>query len=176
MDTRRLQAQRGLEMPELSANDRRLKAYHIARDKAEDTPAGQFELAQWCAKRGLEDQERAHLTRVLEIDPNHAEARERLGFRRVDGVWLSDEEVEAARVRGRDAMKAFAKWRPKIERIRQGLHQRSLARQDAARKQLREITDPAAIPALEQVLSGDSAELALAVIKTIAKFEIGKYL
>ena len=63
------------EVAALAAGDLRLAAYRRQRETTSDTIEGQLALAQWCAKRRLTDQRRAHLTAVLQIDPNHAKAR-----------------------------------------------------------------------------------------------------
>ena len=60
----------------------------------------------------------------------------------------------------------LATWLPRLERIRQGLRQRSLLKREAAAKQLTAINDPSAIPALEQ-LAGDSDEAAALVVQAL---------
>ena len=61
---------------------------------------GQIGLARWCSKHKLEDQARAHLTRVLEFDPDQAEARQHLGFRLVNGTWVDERDMAEARTFG----------------------------------------------------------------------------
>jgi hypothetical protein len=62
-----------------------------------DTAAAQWELAQWCRDHKLTVQRHAHLRRVIELDPNHAEARRALGYHRVDGQWITYDEIMAKR-------------------------------------------------------------------------------
>ena len=62
-----------------------------------DTAAGQWELAQWCREHKLTAQRQVHLRRVIELDPNHVEARRALGYSQVDGRWATQEEVMKAR-------------------------------------------------------------------------------
>jgi len=81
------------QLPNIVADDTRYAAYRIARERAAETVEDQLALADWCSRRKLADQERVHLTRVLDLQPNHAEARRRLGFRRTDGAWLSAQEI-----------------------------------------------------------------------------------
>ena len=38
-----------------------------------------------------------HLERILELNPNHAEARAALGFHKKDGQWMNRDDVMAAR-------------------------------------------------------------------------------
>ena len=62
-----------------------------------DTVAGQWELAQWCRDHKLTVQRQVHLRRVIELDPNHAEARRILGYHQVDGQWVTYDEVMTKR-------------------------------------------------------------------------------
>jgi tetratricopeptide (TPR) repeat protein len=137
--------------------DRRLIEYRNTRDGYPDTVAGQLDLAHWCARNGLHDQKRAHLTRLLEINPNHTEARRELGFRWVDGVWLSAEEIARSSRRAELAEHSLEVWSPKLLKLRDTLERRNLRQRELAVERLQEIKDPTAIPALEAVF-GDYSE------------------
>ncbi len=92
---------------------------------------GHLQLAAWCADRGLDQQAKAHLLRVVSFDPNHAIARARLGHKRVGGVWLTAEELRAGQQRQQKLREGLARWRPKVEaadRIDSHEASRSLAR------------------------------------------------
>ena len=54
-------------------------------------------LAEWASMRGLSAQSRAAYKKVLAVAPDDAEAREALGFVKVDGRWLTEEESYRAR-------------------------------------------------------------------------------
>ena len=54
-------------------------------------------LAQWAATKGLQVQSRAAYQRVVALEPDDPEAREALGFVKVDGRWLTEEESYRAR-------------------------------------------------------------------------------
>ncbi len=156
------------ELPGITADDTRYAAYRFAREKAGETVAGQLNLANWCSRRKLVDQERAHLTRVLDLEPNHAEARRRLGFRRIDGTWLSAKEIAEANERARKAAAATKEWAPKLVAIRDGLLQESRHRRDAARKRLLAIDDPDAVTAIESVFCRHSEEMAEYGVRVLA--------
>ena len=96
-DSKRKEWLRWDEVQQLAAKDDRLAAYRQAHEKYPETIDGQIGLARWCSKHKLDDQARAHLTRVLEFDPNHAEARQRLGFRSVNGTWVDERDIAEAR-------------------------------------------------------------------------------
>ena len=51
-------------------------------------------LARWCDEKGLDrDRDRLYW-RVLEVLPNHAKARETLGFRKLGALWLTEEDYQ----------------------------------------------------------------------------------
>ncbi len=54
---------------------------------------GAFLLGDWARRRGFEAGKRRGLERALAIDPDHARAREALGFVRVDGSWMTREQA-----------------------------------------------------------------------------------
>jgi Tfp pilus assembly protein PilF len=156
---------------EQANEDRRLAEYRKIRDDYPDTVEGQLELAGWCSRRGLEDQKRAHLTKVLELNPNHAGARRELGFRWVEGVWLSAEERQASAERADQAAESLTDWSPKLIKLREALDRRSLRHREIALERLKEIKDPAAIPALESVLGAHSEDAALALVDVLGQIE-----
>ncbi len=159
------------QLAELLADDRRVAEYRRRREETPATVEGQMELARWCAMHSLPDRARAHLTALLEIDPDHAEARRLLGYRQVDGVWLSEEEIREAGIRAQQTAAALRQWRPKLEAIRQGLEDRDPRKRERAHAQLEAVDDPAAVPALEMVLSMRDEPKALLAVGAMAKFE-----
>jgi len=74
---------------------------------APDTPEGQWQLAEWCRQQSLFDERRAHLQRVIELDPNHNYARRALGFAFLDGQWIT--QADFRRQEGYELYKG--KWR-----------------------------------------------------------------
>jgi len=156
------------DVPKLRAEDARFSDYERRRMAATDTVADQLELATWCRKRKLADQERAHLTRVIELEPNHSEARTRLGFRRIDGRWVSAAEILAARERSVQMRKDFARWQPKLIELRRTLLRSEGSRLQFTQNQVRSINDPSAIPALELVLGTANEMCAGLVVDTLS--------
>ena len=68
----------------------------------------------------LADQERAHLMRVIDLSPDHAAARQRLGFVRQGGNWISQQEITRERDEEAQRREQLATWRPKLKSIREG--------------------------------------------------------
>jgi hypothetical protein len=147
------------EVPAAAKSDGRLETYRSNRSKCLETADAQLELARWCLKRNLTEQARAHLTKVLELKEDHAEARHLLGQRLVAGNWLTEGEIAEAQAQAKNDMAAFQKWRPKLEKIRTNLG-RGKRQSDAAREELMAIRDPQAAWAIEYVLCADGSEMA----------------
>lgn len=82
---------------------------------------GRLQLAAYCREHGLPATERALLQEVLELEPNHAQARRLLGYERDGSGWVSRSQQQQ---QARAAEEAA--W---LER------QRALARADAERAQ-----------------------------------------
>ncbi len=62
----------------------REKAAALGADDAD----GHFQLAQWCQMRGLQEQARTELLKVIEIDPEHTQTRALLGHVKIDEEWM----------------------------------------------------------------------------------------
>lgn len=54
-------------------------------------------LGQWASMKGLQNQSRLAYEKVLAVAPDDAEARRALGFVKLDGRWLTEEESYRAR-------------------------------------------------------------------------------
>jgi hypothetical protein len=152
--------------------DERLAVYRRLREKYRETVEDQLALAAWCKKAGLQDQWRAHLGNVLALNPDHAEARGLLGYQRVDGVWLTPQEIAGANVRAAAAIAALKQWKPKLLAIRNGLQNSNPNRREVARKRLAAVQDAAAVPSLELVFCGDSEPMGLVGVNHFAEMSV----
>lgn len=81
------------------------------------------EVASWARANGLGRRADDLLNRVLQIDPDHAEARKSLGYERFEGRWLIGDALLVAR----GLVLVDGKWIPKEEA------QRVLERQESAK-------------------------------------------
>jgi len=157
------------EAPQVAGANLRLIAYRKLRERTTNDLVGQQSLARHCREKGLTDEARAHWTRVLALDADHEEARAELGFRRINGTWLTQQELDAAAPRLKAATQSLARWKGKLEAIRDGLASESAARQATAREKLRSVSDPAAIVPLEVILATHSVRPALAAVETLGQ-------
>jgi hypothetical protein len=137
--------------------------YERIRPTYADTAAAQWELAQWCREHKLKAQRETHLRRVIELDPNHVEARHALGYSQVEGQWTTPKEVMTkqgyVRRNGKwmtaqeievenkkqEQKAAQLKWLNDIKRWRGWL---GGVRDDKARENIRAIDNPDAVKGL----------------------------
>jgi hypothetical protein len=161
--------------------------YERIRPTYADTAAGQWDLAEWCRQHKLKTQRDVHLRRVIELEPNHAEARHALGYSQLDGRWTTRDEVMIQRgyqkykgkwklpqeiellegKRKQDA--AQQEWFQKVKRWRNWL---GTDRDQQAVDNIREISDPVAVKALTAGLRDDKLPAArLLYIEALAKID-----
>jgi hypothetical protein len=146
-----------------------VKAYREERAKRQRDPDGDKKLAEWCQSRDLVDQERIHWLRVLEANPDHKEARARLGYRLIDGRWYVPEEVRLAKEQTQDLKRRLLKWMPILKSLVKDCRARDMKRRSEAFQKLSEIRDPDAIPALEVAALQANDDLAPRLVRLIAE-------
>jgi hypothetical protein len=163
-------------LPSLLADPATMNEYRALRDKAPMTYRAQLELANWCRAHKLADQERAHLTAALELsdNPDDSGLRARLGQKSVGGVWMNDDDVRNEKQRQAAARKNLKAWRPAISRISKKLASTNDSVRQAARRQLLEINDPNALPALEAVFAESDLEASRLLVDALASFKTYK--
>ncbi|QDU94953.1 polymorphic toxin-type HINT domain-containing protein [Lignipirellula cremea] len=158
------------DLPATASKNRRLSAYLKIREEYSQTAGDQWKLANWCNERGLKEQERAHLSQVLTLDPENADARARLGFVRIDGAWVASEDLRASAETQNRGQANLAHWREEMQELISGLRNRSEHKRTAALKKLEAIDQLTAVPALEQMLARESEDSAALAVNLIAQF------
>lgn len=144
--------------------------YHRLATKAPNTVDAHWKLAQWCRERKLIDEYRDQLEQILELDPNHEEARRGLGYQHKNGEWMLREEIMAARglvlykgkyytpqhiellKQSKQERVADANWSNRLERWRRWLTGRRQDRSEEAFKEIQAIRDPEAAVAVVDLL------------------------
>ena len=167
------------------------RAYDRMLPRMPATSEGNWRMSQWCAKNKLADLEQFHLEEVLRLDPNHQDARKRLGYTNIDGRWVKPREhqkenreeqgyrmfagrwrveQEIALIERRERQeREIVKWRQNIRRWRGWLKGR---RADAALNEFRAINDPAAASVLADELKKESNEKVKALfVETLGRLE-----
>ena len=133
--------------------DSRFVEYRSRRAEAEDNVDEQIALARWCRRNHLPQQERAHWTRVLYLEPEHSLALKALGWRQSDGRWMPADEFHRQQQADKEAARALQRWKPTVTRLRADMVGGDRVQSRSARRELLAISDPEAIGALETVLT-----------------------
>jgi len=158
------------DVPQRASEDPRIQRYEQKRLLSDDTVAGNLALADYCRKLRLSDRERAHLTRVVELAPDHVNARLRLGFQRVNGRWVNVAQSQRAAAEARESSESFQRWSRRLGTIRRSFTGGRL-QQEAGTVRLMEIRDPAAVPAIEAHLVSLNEPAAQASIKALVAMD-----
>ncbi|HJQ78957.1 MAG TPA: HEAT repeat domain-containing protein [Lacipirellulaceae bacterium] len=144
--------------------------YQKQSRSAPDTVEAHWELAEWCSQRKMRNQARLHLERIIELDPNHEQARGLLGYRKKDGQWMTRDDVMDGRglvmyegrfvtrqhvellEREKEKKVSEADWGKHLERLRRWLIGRRQDRADEALTEIESIRDPMAAEAVVDLL------------------------
>ncbi|MBX6312570.1 MAG: hypothetical protein IRY99_06575, partial [Isosphaeraceae bacterium] len=141
-----------------------LAEYNERRAKAKDTVDDQWKLAQWCERRGLVAEAKAHYTAVTRLDPRREAAWKKLGCQRHNGRWMTPEQIAAEKADREAQAAADKKWRPLLTKWRGMLHSKDPAQRAEAEARLAEVDDPRAAPSVWKVFAvGDEKDQARAV-------------
>ena len=155
-----------------SPNEKRLReSYEQRRATAADSVDGQLALADWCAKHHLRAQETAHLNRVLQLAPDHAAARERLQFERVDSSWAQRRDLWQGLRQNRQIDESLKNWQRKLNELCGSLRRKAPAQIELIVNRLKSELTPDAVPALEIVLGNDSESAALVGVQLLGDIQ-----
>lgn len=149
----------------------KLNEYRELRAKTPDAAEGNLALANWCHEQDFKEQERAHLQRVLDFEPDRSDLRKRLGMVEVGGAWLSPQEARQAAERGKQAAADLKHWLPRAEKLRDAVNEPEGRARDFALEQIRAIRDPSAVTALETVLAPVNDDAGEAVADALAEIK-----
>lgn len=159
-----------VEEPALTAASDRLAEYREVRGVGQITAERHQELAAWCSKQGLNDQERAHLWQTLLANPAQPGVWRKLGYQQVEGQWMSPEAVAAAAQAQRTYQQNLQRWQKQAQSISQRLESPQPGVREKARDALRAIDDETAIPALELALAYTSVEQGLEFVSWVKQW------
>ena len=165
---------RGEELPLLdivrrAVADEQLAAYRELRAEHGGTPEGQLNLAHWCRRQGMAEEESLHWKLLLSMAPGHPDAIRALGLRQYHGMLLTKAEIIQAKAQDEQAKVSAKRWAPQFKKWKHALeHGDDRQRADALR-QLKLVNDPLALPALEEVFDVDDAQITLTLVETLQK-------
>ncbi|MBS0265068.1 MAG: HEAT repeat domain-containing protein [Planctomycetes bacterium] len=169
-----------------------LEEYETLRRSTPQTLAAQWELAEWCRKKGLSKEREVHLRTVVELEPTHLQARRALGHVRdkKTGEWKSQDELMSERGyvkhKGRyvlpqqleqlqqDARESEAEktWFKKVRMWKGWLDGERADRRSEALAQLQTIEDSDAVAALSRTFKeSENPERRLLYVKILGNIE-----
>jgi hypothetical protein len=135
-----------------------LAKYNELREKATETATSQWNLALWCEKTGLTAEAYSHFAAVVRLDPSREAAWKRLGFKKLHGRWMNeDEQADEA-----EQAKADKTWAPQLKKIHKEIHRGP--RQEEAQKALDAIEDArAVVPIYHEFGNGGATDQLIAI-------------
>ncbi len=125
-----------------------LDEYHALRSISLDKTQDQWKLANWCDEHGLKQEARAHYAAVVRLDRTRDLAWKRLGYKKVKGVWTTDEQHAHAKAELELRKRADKKWFADLSRWKEWLSQRNPQKRDEAARALEAVADPFAVHAV----------------------------
>lgn len=151
------------------------RLYNKSAPLQADTVENHLKIAAFCKERYLKDLEAIHLHRILELEPDHAEARRRLGYFRdkktqewttreeqqsakgyvyYKGTWRSPQEIWV--IEQTEQQKGDRKnWKQEIRRLRSTIGNAARNPDLQARRTLEQINDPGAVAAIADALKNE---------------------
>ncbi len=153
------------------ATDPLLAEYEQQRGQGELTADQHFSLGQWCAQNKLLLQAYGHLNRALQIDRIHVPAMRALGYQQMGSEWISPAQLQLAQSQADEARLSIAKFRDQVRDIQELLTSSRRAQRDEGREKLLELQDPAAIAAVDVMLSNSTVEVAKVVVEWMAALD-----
>ena len=127
-------------------------------------------LARWCDVHGMKEQAVAHWYGVLGILPHDETARVSLEFKLMNGEWLTVQEIKKAKAEIDQKIKEAKVEYPKIRSLYASISGSDSKKKTKALEELKSISDPAAILALQAAAIELGNESALPFVKAIQKF------
>jgi hypothetical protein len=128
-----------------------LAEYNERRARTPRTADAQWQLALWCGQKGLKAEATAHLSTVVRLDPRREEAWKRMGYKKHNGRWMTDEQVGNERAEVEAQKRADRHWKPLLEKWRGWLTNTS--KRSEAESALAAITDPRALGSVWKVFA-----------------------
>jgi Pretoxin HINT domain len=135
----------GRRIEEDPAHRELINEYLDRRAKTGMKADAQARLAAWCEQKGLKEQAIAHYSEALRLDPHRDATWRHLGYKKQGNRWVKPEDQAADRLEAERQKHADRQWKPKLERIRDGLDSKDATRRAKAEEAAAEVTDPRAV-------------------------------
>ena len=116
--------------------------YNALKEKTPSTATAQWKLGLWCEGQGLKDLAYVHFAEVVQLDPRRDAAWRKLGFKRHNSRWATDEQIAEEH----EQKKADKIWGPKLRKLHKDIHGTNGAKKrDIATAEVDAIADPRAL-------------------------------
>jgi tetratricopeptide (TPR) repeat protein len=130
-------------------------------------------LGEWCDDAGLFGPALLHRTTALRMKPNLRDVQQKLGLVRYRNGFVAADQLEQIQKDEQAYAESFKHWTRRLERLQRDASVDSPNRQALASQELREIEDPAAIPAMEALSVEGGPVFGVAVTESMAKMSAG---
>jgi hypothetical protein len=148
-----------------------INEYLDRRAHTPDKADAQMKLAAWCDENGLKEQALAHYTAVTQLDPARDTAWKHLGYKKQGNRWVKPEEAAAAKQEAARQKQADKHWRPKLEKLRDGLESKDAAKRAKAEQGLTEVTDPRAVPMIWALFARGGPRAQIAAVQVLGQID-----
>jgi hypothetical protein len=148
-----------------------VREYLDRRARTPEKADAQLHLAAWCTQNGLTEQALAHYTAVTRLDPSREIAWRHLGYKKQGNRWVKPEAAAAEKLEAERQKHSDQRWRPRLEKLRDGLLSTHSARREKAERELLEVTDPRAVPMVWQVFAGGGEASQLLAVRLLDRIE-----
>jgi tetratricopeptide (TPR) repeat protein len=148
-----------------------VKEYLDRRARTPETADSQMKLAAWCDENGLREQAIAHYSAVTRMNPARDSAWKHLGYKKQGDRWVKPDEAAMAKQEATRQKQADQLWKPKLERLRDGLESKVARRRTNAELELTGVTDPRALPMIWAIFSRGGERQQIAVVQMLGQID-----
>jgi hypothetical protein len=147
----------------------KLADYRARRVRASGTADGHWKLAIWCGENGLEEEATAHLTAVTRLDGSREAAWKRLGYKRLDGRWVTDDQAAALKADREAQAAADREWTPRLLAWMAAIGRP--ADRSEAEARLAAVSDPRAVPSIRRVFASGGAANQMRAVAILGRID-----
>jgi hypothetical protein len=148
-----------------------INEYLDRRAKAPMKPDDQSKLAAWCEQKGLKEQAIAHYSEVVRLAPGREAAWRHLGYKKQGNRWVKPEEQAAERLEAERQKHVDRQWKPKLERIRDGLDSKDPSRRARTDEAIAQVTDYRAVPMIWAVMMRGPEKSRIAAVQMFGQVD-----
>jgi hypothetical protein len=134
-----------------------LAEYNARRERLKNNADAHWKLAVWCEQNRLRPEAMVHFAAVVQLDPGRTAAWRRLGFKKHNGRWKSEDQVKEEV----ELKKDLEFWAPRLEALHKWIHRGK--RQAEAQAALAAIDDPKAVPAVFREFGSGAIDQSIAI-------------